>query len=633
MTQQVKETRSFQRRIADLRWIAPLVLFALAALHQLVLQWLTPWLPDTYHFWIAVALYGLSGSIVVWLALDWLAKNAAHQEQTKAELRAAYDSLTETHRQLLAVHDIGREIASAEDMQQVLELAARAPVQLAGATGSAVVTFGDGQSGSDGRLKLDMAWGLSDDYLGGLRQRIEDGIPAGRCRGCDHLTARVSGDCPLFAGMQGLAQEEGIGSLICLPITVDQRREGIISAYFASPDGPPDEQVQLLNIVATEIAAAADGVRFRANQIETLYTVENLGQADQDLDGLLEQILDATLAGWGASNGAILLYDEGEARWQRRVQRGLDTTQFDLLLHLAEEIGPSQKPVLIPSLPAYLGGSDLALDGLHSAAAAPLVAGGQLWGALVLVAQRPGLFEPRQASFFEAVAQQAALVIHNAQLHTQVEQMAVVGERYRLSREMHDGLAQTLGALGWQLDRVQKLLAEGRLETVDEELQIGRRMVREAYTDIREAIDGLRLDVDHTGGLASALDEYIIDFEQRTGIKTLLDFGESLPPLSTEAELQLLRIVQEALINVRKHAGAEQAMVQLQARPSGLELTVADDGQGFDPALPRGRGHLGLATMRERAQSFGGEFSIVTGPGQGTRLTVTLPLERAADAR
>ena len=88
-----------------------------------------------------------------------------------------------------------------------------------------------------------------------------------------------------------------------------------------------------------------------------------------------------------------------------------------------------------------------------------------------------------------------------------------------------------------------------------------------------------------------------------------------------------MRIVQEALVNTRKHASAQHVWVRFhtQEHDSRLTLTIADDGCGFDPALPRGRKHLGLSTMRERAQSQGGDFSVVTGPKQGTRIAVTLP--------
>ncbi len=618
---------SFRRQVWRLRWLAPVVPLAVAALLQWVLGRLHPSVPEGTLFWIGVLLHGLLGTIIIWLALGWLARNAARQEQTEAELRAAYESLAETHRQLLAVHDIGREIASAEDIQHVLEVAARAPVQLTGAIGAAVVTFDETSDGGE-RLKLDMAWGLSDTYLAGLRRRMAEGISAGRCLRCEHLTAHVSSDCPLFIGMQELARKEGIQSLICLPISVERKREGIISAYFPSPHGPPEEQVRLLNIVATEIAAALDSVRLRASQMASLYAVENLPDGP-NLEDLLTQVLDTTLTGWRAQGGALLLYDEAAHNWSREVQRGIlaDGKSPSELAHLlAEEVRRERSLLLIADIHRSPW-SQAAGPEMRSAAATPLTTGNEFLGVLVMVATRADHFEPRHEPLMLALSRHAALSIRNAQLHAQVQRMAVVEERYRLSREIHDGLAQTLGALGWQIDRIKQMLDEGRLEEATAELEQGRRMVREAYADVREAIDDLRLDIEQAGGLATALAEYAADFERRSGVAVTLNLTPDLPCLTASAELQLLRIAQEALTNVRKHAQARHVEIGLRGTPDAghVTLTVADDGRGFDADLPRGRGRLGLATMRERAQSLGGEFSIITGPNRGTRIRVTLP--------
>ncbi len=624
----VQPRRSLARQIINLRWVSPFAIFGLAALHQLVLHVLQPRFSTAYHPWLAILLYGFTGSVAVWYVLGWLAQSATRQEQIEAELRDAYQSLAETHRQLLAVHEMGREIASAEDMQRVLELAAQAPTHLAHATGAAVLTFDEEKD----RLRLDIAWGLSEAHVRTLRERAEAGIPAERCRTCEPLKARVSSDCPLFEGMQELARAQGIQSLVCLPITRDQKREGIITAYFPSPDGPPEEQVRWLNIVATEIAAALDGLRLRERQMATLYAVENLTQGQQELTEVLHQVLEASLAGWGSSCGAILLYDEEGKAWYHWVQRGLGDDskhpRFSLAIRLAEEASQRRKPFLIPDLTKYSILDASELDGLKSAAAAPLLIGEQRLGALVMASERANAFRPRYAPFLAAVAHQAALAVYNAQLHLQVQQMAVLEERYRLSREMHDGLAQTLGSLGWQLDHLKMLLERRELEAMERELANTRQTVREAYMDVREAIDGLRLATDHPGGLTAALTEYVADFEHRTGIITHLEIDDGPYALSPEAELHLLRIVQEGLTNVRKHAAAHHVWVRLQHVPGRIELTVADDGKGFDPHLPRGRQHVGLASMRERALSLGGTLTLVSSPGRGTRINVVIPTEK-----
>ena len=246
-----------------------------------------------------------------------------------------------------------------------------------------------------------------------------------------------------------------------------------------------------------------------------------------------------------------------------------------------------------------------------------------------MVARRADRFLARQASFLSAIAHQAAMAISNAQLHAQVQQMVIIEERYRLSREMHDGLAQTITAMGWQLDHLKNLLKKEDYQTARQELSTIRQTTREIYMDVREAIDGLRLAGEHPDGLAGALAEYVKDFHARTGIQTDFRLIGELCPLPPETVLQLQRIAQEGLTNARKHANAQHVWVQLQRTSHRIEMTIADDGQGFDPNLPRGRHHVGLSSMRERIQSLGGSFTLATSPNQGTRITVTTPVKKS----
>ena len=148
---------------------------------------------------------------------------------------------------------------------------------------------------------------------------------------------------------------------------------------------------------------------------------------------------------------------------------------------------------------------------------------------------------------------------------------------------------------------------------------------------MRESILGLRTTVTPGVGLIPALTEYLHRFSQQSGIRARLVMGDdAIVKFAPGAEIQLLRIIQEALTNVRKHSQASRAWVRFEADEAGTVITVEDDGRGFDPSLigQDGREHFGLQTMRERAESVGGVLQISTQPGQGTRLTVQLPLSR-----
>ena len=313
------------QRILALRWLAPVGVFLLAAVNQLVLHDFADRFAPNRHSLVEWMGYGLTGSIVVWIVLTWLARGVARQEQTAADLCRAYTELEATNRKLLSVHRIGSQIASAADVEEVLELAAQAPLQLTDALGAAVVSFDSARE----RLKLDVTWGLSESYVQALRKRVEAGISAERCRTCVPLHAQVKSDCPLFHGLQSAAQAEWIASLICLPVARDQGREGIISAYYRTAVGPSEQQLQFLNIVAAEIAAALEGIRLRSRQMATIYTVEKIAQAQQDLDTLLERVLQVARAGWQAEAGAVFLYDARGGTWQSRVKQELGTDPAD----------------------------------------------------------------------------------------------------------------------------------------------------------------------------------------------------------------------------------------------------------------------------------------------------------------
>lgn len=206
---------------------------------------------------------------------------------------------------------------------------------------------------------------------------------------------------------------------------------------------------------------------------------------------------------------------------------------------------------------------------------------------------------------------------------------AVVQERERLSRELHDGLAQLVSYLLVRLDTVQGLVSEGRRVQAIAELEQLRRVADDLYADVRESISGLRSRVAERG-LGAALREYTAAFEERHGIAVQLDLDAPAGALPALVELELFRIVQEALANVRKHARARTASVRLAlSRADTLELVIGDDGEGFDRAALAGARCFGLAGMRERAESLGGSFEIESQPGAGTRVTVRVPIEPA----
>ncbi|MFQ5856116.1 MAG: GAF domain-containing sensor histidine kinase [Anaerolineae bacterium] len=227
-------------------------------------------------------------------------------------------------------------------------------------------------------------------------------------------------------------------------------------------------------------------------------------------------------------------------------------------------------------------------------------------------------------------ATQAAIAIENARLYQQLQALAVVTERERIAREMHDGLAQVLSYVNAKTQAVQELLQAGHIEPAQAQLQQLEDAALEVYADVREAILGLRIAIGEGRSLVPVLREYLQGFTEQTGIQVefVVTPQARAFPFDPGAELQLVRIVQEALTNVRKHAQVERASVRFVANGAWVVVTIEDNGCGFDPDRPRRSAWpcFGLQIMRERAEAVGGSLEIDSRPDEGTRITARIPL-------
>jgi signal transduction histidine kinase len=212
--------------------------------------------------------------------------------------------------------------------------------------------------------------------------------------------------------------------------------------------------------------------------------------------------------------------------------------------------------------------------------------------------------------------------------------LAVLEERDRIGREMHDGLAQVLGYVNTKAQAVGQYLKSEEPQMAERHIDELVMAAREAYTDAREVIVGLRLDGAGQRGLSEMLLDYIEQFTRRNQMAAHLELSPLWADerLSPTAQVQLLRIVQEALTNVRKHASASQVRVSLDVEQAHAMILIEDDGDGFNlssllrPEFAR----FGLRTMRERTHAIDGNFRIESSPGNGTKINVRLPLEGPA---
>lgn len=216
-----------------------------------------------------------------------------------------------------------------------------------------------------------------------------------------------------------------------------------------------------------------------------------------------------------------------------------------------------------------------------------------------------------------------------AKLIAQKQALASLQERERLARDLHDTLGQVLGYASLQVDAAAKLSREGQGEAAATQLDRLGGMIREAHAEVREFIMNLRTTPALHRPFFTAVQQYLEGFTSNFDIQTDLTIGSSWngTTFSPDLQMQIFRIIQEALTNARKHSEASHVQVKFEAEDGRVFVIIRDDGHGFSPnTLEAGYGqHFGLQFMQERAGQLGGTLQIESTPGKGTEVVLEVP--------
>ena len=399
----------------------------------------------------------------------------------------------------------------------------------------------------------------------------------------------------------------------------------------------------VVNRLEERIVAQNRELEQRTQELEAVLTVGRAASSSLELDELLDAAMDAILEVTKADAAEVWLRSgPGELSLARH--RGADEDAFAERTRLRDGEGlpglvaVTSSPLVVHDLPndSRFVRPRILERGFETYCGLPLRHRGEIVGVLGVASKDAAtLSSDRELRLLTGIGERVALAIANARLHERVLDVAVLEERVRIARELHDGLAQVLGYINAQTLAVKRLLATGRAEEARGELDAMEGAARNVYRDVREAILGLRLSLPRQG-LLPTLRSYLEEYGSMSDLRVTLEAGDRVEvlQLQPEVEIQLVRLVQEALANIRKHAQAAQARVRLGLEHGLLTIEVTDDGIGFDQSLEARTGwpRFGLQTMRERAQAVGGRFHVESSPGTGTRVSVTLPVPASEEA-
>jgi PAS domain S-box-containing protein len=374
------------------------------------------------------------------------------------------------------------------------------------------------------------------------------------------------------------------------------------------------EQKQAEKAVQQAYQTLEARIEARTRELQTILAVTAAASSSLDLDEMLRASLDRLVTLVGASRAGVLLLDPETGELEPRMLRpDIPLSPDDLA-----EIIPACSSVLLRGEALYIP-VDEAAGFLEPGALLPLRVRGQATGVLTIIGPPGGAFSQEEQALFESIADQLGVAIENARLFEQAERSAVIAERNRLARDLHDAVTQTLfsaSIIAEVLPRLWKRDPEEGQRRLDEL----RQLTRGALAEMRTLLLELRPTALAEAEMGELLRHLSEAFTGRTRIPIDLATGGDYA-LSPDVKVALYRIVQEALNNVGKHAAAQQVWLNLDCQPQQVRLVVRDDGRGFNPeSVPPEC--LGLGIMRERAEAIGAELTIESQTGQGTRVLV-----------
>jgi PAS domain S-box-containing protein len=274
-------------------------------------------------------------------------------------------------------------------------------------------------------------------------------------------------------------------------------------------------------------------------------------------------------------------------------------------------------------------GAAALLEGMHSWMWVPLAVKSRVIGGVGVAHEKRNYFTPHHADLALSVANQAAITLINAELYGHAQALAVLEERQRLAHNLHDAINQSLFSAGLIAEVLPRLWERDQAEA-RRSLEDLRRLTRGAMAEMRALLAELRPSTLTDAELGDLLRLLGNAFTGRTNVPTRVTVtGQGVLP--AEVQVAIYRVCQEALNNVAKHARAGAVEIHLKHEDTAIELSIRDDGQGFDPEQTAS-GHYGLSMMRERAEGVGAQLSISSQPGQGSELIIrwspTAPADR-----
>ena len=439
---------------------------------------------------------------------------------------------------------------------------------------------------------------------------------------------------------RSIVKKEGYKSLAVVPLCSKGQTLGTLFLISREVRDFDDDEITLLISAGQQIGVAVDNASlFRAEQrrSEQFRVISEVGRQITsliDIDQMLDQVVHLIHKTFGYEHVHIATIEDDYAVYQFGSGRLWENPDFQFSparLKIGKEgitgrVASTGETVYLPDVredPAYV---EMVGSKTLSEVTVPIKVKGKVIGILDAQSERVNAFDESDLVVLQSLADQTAVAIENAQLYKQAQQLAVIKERNRLARELHDSVTQALYGITLHAEAAYRQLKADQAELANDQLAELRNTAQEALREMRLLIFELRPSVVELQGLVPALRARLEAVEERAGMGVEFNVEGNLD-LNDKTQDGLYRIAQEALNNALKHAKANHIILNIKANLSKVVLEIIDDGIGFDPDNAVEGGGLGLDGMIERAELMGGKLTLNSKPDAGTTIRIEVPHE------
>jgi signal transduction histidine kinase len=564
------------------------------------------------------------------------------ESQNKDGSEAGSDDRT----RMVALHQATLSLFSDLSLDGVLRRIIQAARDLSGAR-YAALGIPDGRGGLETFLTLGMT---EEEILQIPHEPVGDGLIGEMMRTGKGIRIPEIAEHPRSVGFpEGHPQ---MHSFMGVPITAYGRPLGqIYLTDKVDADAFSPEDQRLIELLAAHAAAAIENARLyrqvlnseaeltqRNLELELVNSLATAASSSTELTTLLEVMLERIMTLFGAEAGEFYARDEAEGIYIKAIQRGgwiediWDVDQFRSGQGMVGNVAKLGRPIWTQDLESepHLRSQVAADAGFGTIAGVPLTAPGKVVGVMVLafLGERP--INDREIGLLEAVGAGVGIAVENTRLYRHVRRLAILEERERIGMDLHDGIIQSIYAVGLVLDYV-RIVVEEDPQQAGERIEQAIDGLNGVIGDIRSYILDLQPSRIQIKDLKKALDLLAREFKTNTLVEVELGTEPTaLQILEEDSATEIFLIAQEALANTAKHAFATRVWLNLRQIGDEISMQVIDNGRGFNiDREPEVLGH-GLSNMTERARQLGGQLDIESSPGDGTTVTVRIPTDHKA---